>query len=93
MDNRYSYGIHRNLSASIAARKLLPFKVAVRLPTITKIGLKDVRIAFTRNLGAFVGRTILLVGEVLLARDAFLIIRHTIVSYNRIAKPEDRVPV
>jgi hypothetical protein len=60
---------------------------------ITKIGLKGVRVAFTRNLGAFVGRSIPVIGEVFLARDAFLIIRNTIVTYNRLAQPADRVPL
>ena len=60
---------------------------------ITKIGLKGVRVAFTRNLGAFVGRSIPVIGEVFLARDAFLIIRNTVVTYNRLAQPADRVPL
>lgn len=79
--------------ASLAARKLLPFKLRVRLPMITKIGLKGVRIAFTRNLGAFVGRSIPFVGEVFLARDAFLIMRNTVMTYNRLAQPADRIPL
>jgi hypothetical protein len=140
-DNRYTYGIHQNLTptdlfvyvaldetrkqlglddlaaasavllgqadvpvagkvagatvgtsvASLTARKLLPFKVRVRLPMITKVGLSGVRIAFTRNLGAFVGRTIPVIGEVFLARDAFMIMRNTVVTYNRLAKPDDRM--
>jgi hypothetical protein len=77
--------------ASLTARKLLPFKVRVRLPMITKVGLSGVRIAFTRNLGAFVGRTIPVIGEVFLARDAFMIMRNTVVTYNRLAKPDDRM--
>ncbi len=79
--------------ASLTARALLPFKVRVRLPMITKVGLKGVRIAFTRNLGAFVGRSIPVIGEMFLARDAFMIIRNTIVTYNRLAQPADRVPL
>lgn len=105
-DNRYTYGIHQNLTpadlfvyvaldetrkqlglddlaaasalllgqadvsvpgkvagatagtsvASLTARTLLPFKVRVRLPMITKVGLSGVRVAFPRNLGAFVGQ-------------------------------------
>jgi hypothetical protein len=77
--------------ASLAARKLLPYKVAVRLPMIMGIGLKGLRIAFTRNLGAFVGRTTPIIGEVFLARDAFLIMRHAIATYNRLVLPADRV--
>lgn len=77
--------------ASLTARKLLPIKVAVRLPMITSVGLKGVRIAFTRNLGAFVGRMIPVVGEVFLAIDAIQIMRHTLTTFNRLAKPEDRL--
>ncbi len=58
---------------------------------ITGVGLSGIRIAFTRRLGAWIGRTIPVVGEVFLARDAFLIMRNTVSSYNRIVKPEDRV--
>lgn len=76
---------------SLAARKLLPYQIAIRLPTITKAGIGGLRIAMTRSLGAFVGRTIPVLGTVILARDAFLIMRHTIFSYNRLVKPEDRV--
>ena len=79
--------------ASLTARKLLPFKVRARLPMITKIGLNGVRIAFTRNLGAFVGRSIPVVGEVFLLYDAIQIMRHTVVTYNRLVKPDDRVPL
>lgn len=57
--------------ASLAARTLLPFKLRVRLPMITKVGLTGVRIAFTRNLGAFVGRAIPVECTLFLARDAF----------------------
>ena len=77
--------------ASLAARKLLPFKVRVRLPMITQVGLSGVRIAFTRNLGAFVGRAIPVIGELFLARDAFMIMLNTVATYNRLAKPDDRM--
>lgn len=39
--------------ASLAARKLLPFRLARRLPTLTKGGALGVRIAMTRSAGAF----------------------------------------
>jgi hypothetical protein len=77
--------------ASMAARRLLPFNLAVRLPTIVKAGAGGLRIAMTRSLGAFVGRTIPVVGTVMLGRDAFLIVQNTISTYNRLAKAEDRV--
>ncbi|AJY06178.1 hypothetical protein QZM46_06075 [Burkholderia vietnamiensis] len=77
--------------ASLAARKLLPFKVAVRLPMITGVGLSGIRVAFTRNLGAWVGRLIPVAGEMFLAVDVVLIMRNTVMAYNRVVKPEDRV--
>jgi hypothetical protein len=77
--------------ASIAARRLLPYRVAMRLPTIVKAGAGGLRIAMTRSLGAFVGRAIPVVGTVMLGRDAFIIMRNTILTYNRLAKAEDRV--
>ncbi|MFP3798424.1 STM2901 family protein [Paraburkholderia sp. SIMBA_027] len=76
---------------SMAARKFLPFRVAVRLPTIVKAGAGGLRIAMTRSLGAFVGRTIPVVGTVMLGRDAFLIMKNTVATYNRMAKAEDRI--
>ncbi|WP_321965947.1 STM2901 family protein [Burkholderia cepacia] len=77
--------------ASLAARKLFPQILPFRLPMITGVGLSGIRISFTRRLGAWVGRTIPVVGEVFLARDAFLIMRNTVTTYNRLVKPEDRV--
>lgn len=76
---------------SVAARKFLPFKIAIRLPTIVKAGAGGLRIAMTRSLGAFVGRAIPVVGTVMLGRDAFLIMQNTISTYNRLAKAKDRV--
>ncbi|KVN75270.1 hypothetical protein WK60_34040 [Burkholderia ubonensis] len=58
---------------------------------IMTVGLRGVRMAFTRNLGAWVGRTIPVVGEVFLAVDASMIMLNTVRAYNAIAKPEDRV--
>ena len=44
---------------------------------ITGVGASDSRIAYTQRLGAWIGQTIPVVGEVFLARDAFLIMRNT----------------
>lgn len=76
---------------SLTARTLLPFNVRVRLPTIVKAGVGGIRIAMTRNLGAFVGRAIPVVGVILLSKDALLIMRDTVWTYNRLVKSEDRV--
>ena len=77
--------------ASLAARKLLPWTVRYRLPTITAVGVRGLRIAFTRNIGAFVGRAIPVVGTIMLATDVTLILMHTTIRYNQLAKPEDRI--
>jgi len=76
---------------SMAARKLLPFNIGMRLPTITKAGVGGLRIAMTRNLGAFVGRAVPVVGTVMLATDAAVVTWNTVQVYNGIVKPEDRV--
>ncbi|ASL47987.1 hypothetical protein bAD24_III11355 [Burkholderia sp. AD24] len=77
--------------ASLAARRILPFNVAIRLPTITRDGIGGLRIAMTRSLGAFVGRAIPVIGVVVLARDVFLIMRHPVMMFNRLVRPEDRI--
>jgi hypothetical protein len=77
--------------ASLAARAALDVELPFRLPMITGASLGTLRIAFTRNLGAFVGRTIPIVGWVVLAADVTEIIWKTITTYNAIAKTEDRI--
>ncbi len=76
---------------SLAARKVFPQILPFRLPMITEIGLSGLRVAYTRRLGAWVGRTIPVVGEVFLVVDAITIMRNIVASYNRLVKPEDRV--
>ncbi|RQR34095.1 hypothetical protein DIE23_12965 [Burkholderia sp. Bp9143] len=77
--------------ASITARKLLPIRMRMRLPMIMSVGAHGVRIASTKNLGAWVGRSIPVVGEVFLAADAVAIMFNTVRRYNGIVKPENRV--
>lgn len=76
---------------SIASRKMLPFNIAMRLPTLTRSGTHGLRMTFTRNLGAFVGRAIPVAGVVLLSTDVFIVMRKSVAAYNRLVKPEDRV--
>ncbi len=38
-----------------------------------------------------VGRMVPVVGEIFLAIDAIQIMRHSLTTYNRLAKPEDRL--
>ncbi|WP_207000137.1 STM2901 family protein [Trinickia mobilis] len=76
---------------SMVSRNLFRQKLQHRLPTIIRGANGFLRISLTRSLGAFVGRTIPVVGTVMLAADAFIIASNTVRSYNRIVRPEDRV--
>jgi hypothetical protein len=79
--------------ASVVSRRLLPYELKHKiLPTVTSFkSLILLRIKFTRNLGAFVGRTIPGVGWILLASDVSVIIYRSINAYNRLVKQEDRL--
>lgn len=77
--------------ASIASRQLLNHQMPFRMPAITGRSIFELKIAFTRNLGAFVGRTVPVVGWVILAYDVTQIIQKTLLKYNTLVKPEDRL--
>ncbi len=51
----------------------------------------SLKITLTKNLGALVGRTVPIVGWVILSYDVIRIIRNTIFTYNRLVKSEDRL--
>ncbi|WP_404987814.1 STM2901 family protein [Caballeronia sp. LZ043] len=82
----------RTSVASMVSRSLLPVEIKYRiLPTITSFSsVFALRIKFTRNLGAFVGRAIPGVGWVLLANDVSSIMWRASLVYNSTVKPEDR---
>lgn len=79
--------------ASVVSRRMLPYELKHRiLPTVTSFtSLIMLRIKFTRNIGAFVGRAIPGVGWVILATDVSLITYRTVSTYNSTVKPEDRL--
>jgi hypothetical protein len=77
--------------ASVVSRKFLNVNMSFRMPMITGKSLGTLRIAFTKNLGAFVGRTIPIVGWLMLAYDVEEIIRKTLTTYNEIAVEEDKL--
>ncbi|VWB86332.1 STM2901 family protein [Burkholderia lata] len=79
--------------ASVVSRRILPYELKQRiLPTVTSFtSLIMLRIKFTRNIGAFVGRAIPGVGWVILATDVSLITYRTISTYNSMVKHEDRL--
>ncbi|RQT39177.1 STM2901 family protein [Burkholderia contaminans] len=79
--------------ASVVSRRMLPYELKHRiLPTVASFtSLIMLRIKFTRNIGAFVGRAIPGVGWVMLATDVSLITYYTVKTYNGMVKPEDRL--
>ncbi|RQP40096.1 MULTISPECIES: STM2901 family protein [Burkholderia cepacia complex] len=78
--------------ASVMSRSVFRYELKRKvLPTVTLGSIKRLRVILTHRLAVFVGRTLPGVGWVLLAKDAFCIVRNTISRYNLIAKPEDRV--
>ncbi|HEM7875656.1 hypothetical protein LGM58_00995 [Burkholderia contaminans] len=79
--------------ASVVSRRMLPYELKHRiLPTVTSFtSLIMLRIKFTRNIGAFVGRAIPSVGWVMLATDVSLITYYTVKTYTGMVKPEDRL--
>ncbi len=79
--------------ASITARRLLNYDLKYRLPIITGATPLSLKIALTKNLGAFVGRAVPIVGWIILGYDVIQIIKNTVVAYNLIVRPEDRLPL
>ncbi len=80
--------------ASVYARKLLPnvmLPFNMRLPTIIGTNPKTMKIITTRNLRTFVGRTIPILGWVILLSDVTLIIYNTVVHYNKIVRDSDKL--
>ncbi len=77
--------------ASVISRRLLQHRLPFALPTITGASLTTLKITFTKNLGAFVGRLVPGVGWTILAYDVFQIVNKTITTYNALAREEDRL--
>lgn len=77
--------------ASIASRRALNYDLKYRLPMITGSSPLSLKIALTKNLGAFVGRTVPIFGWVILGYDVVQILQKTISSYNFLVKPEDKL--
>lgn len=86
------YGATQGTSiASKYSREFLNVTLSVRLPTITNASIQYLKPMMTNNLGAFVGRTIPVIGWALLASDVAQIVYKTVNTYNTIAREEDRV--
>ncbi|WP_373558179.1 STM2901 family protein [Burkholderia sp. HI2761] len=67
------------------------FPFGVKLPTIVGGPVRNVKIRLVRNIGTFVGRTIPVLGWVILAGDISIITCKTVSHYNRLATEGDRL--
>jgi hypothetical protein len=79
--------------ASIVCRRLLNYDMKHRLPIITGSSLVSLKISLTKNLGAFVGRSVPIVGWVILAYDLIRIFQKAIFKYNSLVNAEDRLSI
>jgi hypothetical protein len=77
--------------ASKYASKYLPYKSPVRLPTITGSSVSSLKVTFTKNIGRFVGRTIPIIGWVILAADVVVIMYRSQSEYNKIVDESDQL--
>ncbi|WP_415495494.1 STM2901 family protein [Acetobacter sp.] len=77
--------------ASLASRRAIDVQLPFRLPMFAGKSLFTLRIAMTRHLGAWVGRTIPFVGYVIMAKDVTEIILKSVRRYNALVKPEDKM--
>ena len=77
--------------ASVAARRWLNMELPRPLPTLTNASIKTLKPMMVTNLGAFIGRTVPLLGWVLLAKDVALITLGAVNKYNKIAREDDKI--
>jgi hypothetical protein len=62
-----------------------------RLPTLTTGSIKRMKFAYVTNLGAFVGRWIPIIGEIIIANDVAQIAYRVTTKYNTIARGNDKI--
>lgn len=78
--------------ASIWARRMFRYKFKHKvLPTFTPGSIVRLRWILTSKLGVFIGRAIPGIGWVLITSDVSTIVYHTVLTYNRIVAPDDRI--
>ncbi|RQV05675.1 hypothetical protein DF047_20635 [Burkholderia cenocepacia] len=67
------------------------FPFGWELPTLVGGPVRNLKIRLVRNIGTFVGRTIPVLGWVMLASDISIIAGKTVAHYNRVAREGDRL--
>lgn len=77
--------------ASLACRRVFNYNLKIQLPMITGSSITGLRIALTKNLGAFIGRSVPVVGWIILTYDITQIMWKTISTYNNYVFQNDRI--
>lgn len=77
--------------ASKYLRQYLNVALPVRLPTLTEASITTLKPKYVTNLGAFVGRSLPVLGWTLVASDLAQICYKTLIKYNTIAHKKDRI--
>jgi hypothetical protein len=77
--------------ASLTARRYLNIDLPFRLPTFTNASIKTLKPMMVNNLGAFVGRSVPVIGWVLVTGDVVSITFKAMSTYNRIARGKDKI--
>ena len=85
------YAIEGTSVASVICRAIFDVDMPFRMPTLTGKTLATRRIRWTTNLGGFIGRQVPYVGWIIGVYDVILINVKTVVRYNSMVKPEDRI--
>jgi len=76
---------------SETSRRYLNIELPFRLPTFTNASLRTLKPKFVNNLGAFVGRTVPVLGWAVCASDIAIIAFMATTNYNRIARGNDKI--
>jgi len=67
------------------------FPFGWRFPTLVGGPVRNLKIRLVGNIGTFVGRTIPVLGWVILVSDISIIVSKTVAHYNRVAREGDRL--
>lgn len=88
---KLKHAIQGTSVASLICRALFDVDMPFRMPTLTGRTLASLRIRWTTNLGAFIGRKIPYLGLAIGVVDVIMINVKTIARYNSIVKQDDRI--
>ncbi|RQM37305.1 STM2901 family protein [Erwinia psidii] len=77
--------------ASVTARHYLNIELPFRLPTFTNASIRKLKPMMVNNLGAFVGRSVPVLGWALVASDVAVISFRATTKYNAIARGKDKI--